>query len=165
MKADINAISAGNADDVLIHQVIRYVVHPQIRPDYTEEVPELPDFVRLIIWCNVLELEISNSGIGLLIDRYGSDLNQMLSVFRRFQCILATEYLGKAQAQFPQGEIPLDEDERWDCLEKLELKLRELDRNYDQAVIDTARRLRQVMQGDAELCNRQIQEFWSKFGR
>lgn len=163
MRADIKTTIADVSDEKLLDHVASYVFRPAIRHDYSDHSSTLPDFVRLALWAHVFESEISNSGVMLLLDRYGSHLNECFDTFDQFKCPTVLNYLDNTRSLFPDGKIPDDEDERWDCLNEIEFTLREVDRKHAHAIAEIIQMMKEVISSQTEKWNQQIEQFWAEY--
>jgi len=163
MKAEILPVVQSCADNDLTQKVTDYVFHSGLRGNYSEEPADLPPFVRFTLWARVVDLEISSGGIRMLLDRYGQNFPELVDTFGELECPVMLQYLDNARAEFPNREIPEDEDDRWECLDEIELALRAVDRKHSHAITDIVRAMRHAVVSQPEKCNLQIEEFWRDY--
>lgn len=158
MKLD--DILSGNKPQKIIYDLAGYVTDPNLGGVSPKDLEQAPPLVSGVICLNAFDLTVANSGIWKWFVELYDDYPDVAGFFRQIEANKGVDYIKAAEALFPNGTVPKDDDERFDFCDEHGRKFHEVDKQFKGASEDAILKLRDYLIAHRSLFEKEVEEFW-----
>jgi len=146
---------------VLISSLHEFVTDPNIGGVAPEDLQKAPPLVRSTIYLDAFDLAIANSGIWKWFEELRGDYPDFTDFLRVIKADRAADYLKAAEALFPNGIVPEDEDERFDFCDEHGREFRQVDHQFEGASGEAILKFRDYVVANKESFQQEAEAYWN----